>query len=142
MKISNAKNVYQGADWATERPALAQALGTLDDLHALSLGFMPDATLGEMDESDMLRLMGELAQTALGDLDFLSADLMPTFLRNPQAGWATFEARELLTDLVLLCAEAKSAMRGRDELPRALTFELGYLTGRIKELIKAIDGAN
>lgn len=144
MKFATTKNIYQGTDWSTDRPALAQALSTLDDLHALTLGFAPERHPGTVDEGDMLKMMGELAQTALGDLDFVSAEQMPSFAFNPQAGWSTFEARELLTDLLMLCREARDSMRMsvRDELPRALTFELGYLTGRIKELLKSIDSTH
>lgn len=141
MNTNFAKSHFQGADWATERPALAQVLTTLDDIYTLSLGFVPDVNNGETGEGDMLKTMSLLAQTALQDLDLLSADLMPSLLQCPQAGWSAFEARELLTDLLMLCAEAQLSMKHKNagELPRALAFELGYLTGRIKELVKTVD---
>lgn len=135
------KDLFRGADWATDRPALAQALGTLDDLHALTLGFAPDEASGQGGETDMLRHMADLAQAALCDLDILTAEQMPAFLTAPQSSWSAFEARELLTDLLMLCVEARDTMQTgwRTELPRALTFELGYMTGRIKELVKGVE---
>lgn len=149
MKSSVATASFHGNDWATDRPALAQALATLDDLHALTLGFAPDASAQHaLEESDMLRMMADLAQSALNELDLASAEMMPSMLNAPfsgwQAGWSAFEARQLLNDLLMLCVEARDALkRGtQNELSNALTFELGYLTGRVKELVKAVDGSN
>ena len=142
MTVISTKPSYRGPDWATDRPALAQALATLDALHALTLGFAPDDVApGAADEVDMLKLMADMAQSALCDLDILTAEQMPQFLTAPQSRCSAFEARELLTDLLMLCIEARDSMRTgwRTELPRALTFELGYLTGRIKELVKSVD---
>ena len=140
MSAALARNTFSGTDWATDRPALAQALSTLDDLHALTLGFAPDADM-DLNETDLLRTMADMAQTALCDLDLLSAEQMPQFLTAPQSSWSAFEARELLTDLLMLCVEARDSMTTgwRTELPRALTFELGYMTGRIKELVKGVE---
>jgi len=45
----------------------------------------------------------------------------------------------------MLAIEARDALKrgAQTELSSALTFELGYLTGRVKELVKAVDaGAN
>ena len=142
MSITSPKQSYTGTDWATDRPALAQALSTLDELHALTLGFAPDdCPVNGSDEVDMLKLMADMAQSALCELDILTAEQMPQFLTAPQSSWSAFEARELMTDLLMLCIEARDSMRTgwRTELPRALTFELGYMTGRIKELVKSVD---
>ena len=144
MPAALAKATFTGTDWATDRPALAQALSTLDELHALTLGFAPShdpGAGGDLTETDLLRTMADMAETALCDLDILSAEQMPQFLTAPQSSWSAFEARELLTDLLMLCVEARDSMQTgwRTELPRALTFELGYMTGRIKELVKGVD---
>jgi len=146
--MSKDNELHSGADWQTSRKTLAQLLFTLDGMQDFTYGMQSGGSMiagtqisfnGDMDsldEAEQLRVMADLSQDGLIEIDMLCADLAADAV-SPRARWSVVEARQHLTCIRALATEAREAMlfQSLKEIPAGVLIEFADSLRRIKLLL-------
>lgn len=141
-------HTFSGADWQTERRSLAQLLFTLDGMQTFVYGMEAGGAMilgsaigfgnsdSAMDETDQLRVLADLAQDALIEIDMLMADLAADDIAA-RTRWNVVEARQLTMCLRELAVEAREAMQFQNlaDIPQGVMMEFVDSLRRIKLLL-------
>ncbi|MGE3769367.1 MAG: hypothetical protein AB7G06_00245 [Bdellovibrionales bacterium] len=150
--MSSDITTFDGADWQTDRRALAQLLSAIDEMQAFTYGLTAgeamgagtiigfDLDKGALDESAQLAMMADMAQEALISIDGLAADLAAGDV-PARTRWNLVEARQLMFCVRSLAAEAREAIMFNHlrEIPAGVLMEFDNSFRRIKLLLTNID---
>ena len=146
--------VYQGDEWMTHHPTVAQAYDTLDRLRVLCVESMPESapshTLAVI-SSDMprrapmrasqenlimaLAALAGLADDLAGELDAATAELSPYLQNDTSRRWMAFEIQTHLNAM----REAIQEEREADEPSIIILDDIMIYAERIDTLLKQID---
>ena len=152
-----ALQLFQGEDWTTHRPTVAQAFDTLDRLRMLCMESMPEASShGSLNmaavlmsdragriparaNSDhlimVLAAVAGLCDDLAGELDAVAAELSPYLQGDVAHRWMNFEMQTHLNAM----RDAVQEEREADEPSIIVLDEVMSYAERIDALLKYID---